>query len=50
MLNNFVPAGYLAANVLNFRELRRTRLGAAPSTWLLLATSFLYIGRCSCIG
>lgn len=43
-LSNFLPAGYLAANVLNFKELRRQRIGAAQSGWILLMSSTLYIG------
>lgn len=42
-LNNFLPAGYLAANVLNFRELRRRGLSRATGGWLLVATSLLFI-------
>jgi uncharacterized protein (TIRG00374 family) len=42
-LNNFLPAGYLAANILNFRELRRRALSAGQATWLLLTSSVLYI-------
>jgi uncharacterized membrane protein YbhN (UPF0104 family) len=43
-MNNFVPAGYLAANVLNFRQLRRTELSAPVTGWVLLTTSALNIG------
>lgn len=43
-LSNFLPAGYLAANVLNFRQLRRRGLSAASTGWLLVRTSALYIG------
>ena len=43
-LSNFLPAGYLASNVLNFRELRNRSLASAHATWVLLMTSVLYIG------
>ncbi len=43
-VNNFVPAGYLAAALLNFRELRRRGLAAPVSAWLLVRSSMLYIG------
>lgn len=43
-LINFLPAGYIACNVLNFRELRRRELSAAESAWVLLVTSMLYVG------
>lgn len=42
-VSNFVPAGYLAANLLNFRELRRRGLNAPSSAWLLVMTSAVYI-------
>ena len=37
-------SGYIAANVLNFRELQRRELSAAETAWVLLMTSVLYIG------
>jgi len=43
-LINFLPAGYIAGNVLNFRELRRRELSAPESAWVLLVTSMLYVG------
>jgi putative heme transporter len=43
-LNNFLPAGYLVANVVNFKELRRRRLGGVESAWVLLLSSILNIG------
>jgi uncharacterized protein (TIRG00374 family) len=43
-LNNFLPAGYLAANVFNFRQLRRADVPAPASGWVLLMTSILNIG------
>jgi hypothetical protein len=43
-VNNFLPAGYVAANLLNFRELRRRNLAGPMSAWLLVTTSALYIG------
>ena len=43
-LNNFLPLGYVAANVLNFRELRRRELGSAATAWALLMSSLLYVG------
>lgn len=43
-VSNFLPAGYLAANVLNFRELRRRRLTAPAAAKLLVTSSALYIG------
>jgi hypothetical protein len=43
-LNNFLPAGYVAANLFNFRQLRGRQLAAPVSAWLLLVTSVLYIG------
>lgn len=43
-ISNFVPAGYLAANVLNFRELRRRGLSPPSSARLLVLSSALYIG------
>jgi uncharacterized membrane protein YbhN (UPF0104 family) len=48
-LCNFVPAGYVAANVLNFRELRRRGMSAGGSGWLLLATPVLYAGAFGCL-
>lgn len=42
-LVNFLPAGYVAGNVLNFRELRRRCLSVAESAWLLGMTSLVYI-------
>ncbi len=43
-LINFLPAGYIAGNVLNFRELRRRELSAPEGAWVLLVTSMLYVG------
>ena len=43
-LVNFLAAGYLAGNVLNFRELRRRSLPTAHCAWLLGITSLLYVG------
>lgn len=43
-LVDFLPAGYVAANVLNFRELRRRGMPVALCAWLLGITSLLYIG------
>lgn len=43
-LNNFLPAGYVAANLFNFRQLRERQLAASVTAWLLLVTSVLYIG------
>ncbi len=43
-LLDFLPAGYIPANVLNFRELRRRGLAGAICAWLLGLTSLLYIG------
>lgn len=43
-LNNFLPAGYVAANLFNFRQLRGRHLAAPVTAWLLLVTSVLYIG------
>jgi uncharacterized membrane protein YbhN (UPF0104 family) len=43
-VNNFVPAGYIAANVLNFRELRRRGVAPDRGARLLVASSALYIG------
>lgn len=43
-LNNFLPAGYVAANLLNFRALGRRGLAPATAGCLLLTTSALYIG------
>lgn len=43
-LGNFLPAGYVAANVLNFREFRERGLDPGEATWLLLMTSVLYVG------
>lgn len=43
-LSNFLPAGYLASNVLNFNELRHRRLSSAQATWTLVMSSALYIG------
>jgi uncharacterized membrane protein YbhN (UPF0104 family) len=43
-LNNFLPAGYVMANLFNFRQLRRRHLAAPVTGWLLLMSSVLYIG------
>jgi uncharacterized protein (TIRG00374 family) len=43
-LSNFLPAGYLASNVLNFNEFRHRSLAPARATWVLLMSSVLYIG------
>lgn len=43
-LGNFLPGGYVAANVFNFRQLRRRQLSAPVAGWLLLVSSILYIG------
>lgn len=43
-MNNFLPAGYLAANVFNFRQLRRAELTPGGTGWVLLATTALNIG------
>jgi uncharacterized membrane protein YbhN (UPF0104 family) len=43
-LNNFLPAGYVAANLFNFRQLRGRHLAAPVTAWLLLVSSVLYIG------
>jgi uncharacterized membrane protein YbhN (UPF0104 family) len=48
-VSNFVPAGYLAANLLNFRELRRRGLSSPISAWLLVMSSALYIGALACL-
>lgn len=48
-LGNFLPAGYLAANVLNFRELRRRRLPGPRCAWVLVTTSLLYIGALAAV-
>jgi uncharacterized membrane protein YbhN (UPF0104 family) len=43
-MNNFLPAGYLAANVFNFRQFRRAKLTPGATGWVLLATTALNIG------
>jgi|SRR5579884_3753090 len=43
-LNNFLPAGYVVANLFNFRQLRHRRLAAPVVAWLLATSSVLYIG------
>lgn len=43
-LNNFLPGGYVFANVLNFRELRRREIVPLQAGWLLVTTSTLYVG------
>lgn len=42
-VNNFLPAGALAANLFNFRQLRRAEVPAPASGWILLMTSVLNI-------
>ncbi|MGE5617395.1 MAG: lysylphosphatidylglycerol synthase transmembrane domain-containing protein [Candidatus Woesearchaeota archaeon] len=46
-VSNFVPAGYVAANLLNFRELRRRGLSSRSTAGLLVWSSGLYIGSLS---
>jgi uncharacterized membrane protein YbhN (UPF0104 family) len=48
-LSNFLPGGYVAANLLNFRALTRRGLPPALSARLLLASSGLYIGALACL-
>jgi uncharacterized membrane protein YbhN (UPF0104 family) len=43
-LNNFLPAGYVMANLFNFRQLRRRHLAGPVVAWLLLTSSVMYIG------
>lgn len=43
-LNNFLPGGYVLANILNFREIRRRGIPPLKTAWLLVTTSALYIG------
>lgn len=43
-LSNFLPAGYVLANLLNFRELRRRELKTSETAWVLLMSSLLYVG------
>lgn len=43
-LNNFLPVGYVAANLLNYRELRRRELRSGETAWVLLMSSLLYVG------
>jgi uncharacterized membrane protein YbhN (UPF0104 family) len=43
-VNNFLPVGYVMANVLNFRELRRRDVTPVLSGWLLVTSSVLYVG------
>jgi uncharacterized membrane protein YbhN (UPF0104 family) len=43
-LANFVPGGYVAANIFNVRQLRRRRLPTGAIAWVLLLTTLLYIG------
>jgi uncharacterized membrane protein YbhN (UPF0104 family) len=43
-LNNFLPAGYVVANLFNFRQLRARHLAAPVTAWLLMVTSVMYIG------
>jgi uncharacterized membrane protein YbhN (UPF0104 family) len=48
-VNNFVPVGYAAANLLNFRELRHRGLSPRSSGSLLVMSSGLYIGVLACL-
>lgn len=48
-VSNFLPAGYLAANVLNFRELCRRRVAGLEAGRLLVLSSALYIGSLACL-
>lgn len=43
-LSNFLPAGYVLANIVNFRELRRRELRSGETAWMLLMSSLLYVG------
>jgi uncharacterized membrane protein YbhN (UPF0104 family) len=42
-MSNFLPAGYLAANVFNFRQFRLAELSAAAGGWVLMTTTALNI-------
>jgi uncharacterized membrane protein YbhN (UPF0104 family) len=48
-LSNFLPGGYIAANLLNFRELNRRGLSATVSGWVLVMSSGLYLGALACL-
>lgn len=48
-VTNFLPAGYLAGNLLNFRELCRRRLAVADAAGLLVKSSALYMGALACL-
>lgn len=48
-VNNFVPVGYVAANLVNFRELRHRGLSPRRSASLLVISSGLYVGVLACL-